>query len=519
MRSAIARVTIKIIELLGCIACFVTKVITDLESRRVFLRNQKYSREWSLLHNITWSSAGNTFANITYGGFSLITTLMLISRCIDANTRPSLIEKIFLIVGMLCFFAMGGIVLAAFDQVPWELHDNSIILGCLSFFVALVMLYDLSDPMARHVTDTTQTDNEITMPQHQSQTPPPQQQQQPQKQQKIVTVSETVPSNTTIGIQVKEPTPHHVIDEPPDAMKSSKLVKETQVQVQTQTLQSAAPSMSDDIAKNGNYHRGDTIDFVQYQHLPQAEQPVFERVLMPEKKRPTFNKVADTHKTAIVQTVHPDEYVIRGDPTTNHRRDHRTDSTMHYNQMPKYAAIQRQQTSAYPQYLDHQSSYSPPPPTRNHSTSMYKLSRDYDHNDYERPPPKHSNIKITRSEELSRYRDPAPEHYQHQHHHHQQQQQQQQRPQQQPAPMMVIRNYAQPMSMSNNRTINTTVASTSAHNLDDRRHHHSNDNSVYHRNGTRKHVDAPITQMNSRKNGCCTQSTDDEVDFPPLQVK
>lgn len=32
---------------------------------------------------------------------------LLPSRCIDANTRPSLIEKIFLIVGMLCFFAMG----------------------------------------------------------------------------------------------------------------------------------------------------------------------------------------------------------------------------------------------------------------------------------------------------------------------------------------------------------------------------------------------------------------------------
>lgn len=28
-------------------------------------------------------------------------------RCIDPNSRPSVIEKIFLIVGMLCFFAMG----------------------------------------------------------------------------------------------------------------------------------------------------------------------------------------------------------------------------------------------------------------------------------------------------------------------------------------------------------------------------------------------------------------------------
>lgn len=29
---------------LGCAACFITKIITDLEARRVFLRNQKYSR-------------------------------------------------------------------------------------------------------------------------------------------------------------------------------------------------------------------------------------------------------------------------------------------------------------------------------------------------------------------------------------------------------------------------------------------------------------------------------------------
>lgn len=55
---------------------------------------------------------------------------------------------------------IGGIVLAAFDQVPWELHDNSIILGCLSFFVALIMMYDLSDPVARLVTDMTQTDHD-----------------------------------------------------------------------------------------------------------------------------------------------------------------------------------------------------------------------------------------------------------------------------------------------------------------------------------------------------------------------
>lgn len=37
----------------------------------------------------------------------LIVIIFLLFRCIDANSRPSIIEKIFLIVGMLCFFAMG----------------------------------------------------------------------------------------------------------------------------------------------------------------------------------------------------------------------------------------------------------------------------------------------------------------------------------------------------------------------------------------------------------------------------
>lgn len=34
-------------------------------------------------------------------------TIFFLHRCIDANSRPTVIEKIFLIVGMLCFFAMG----------------------------------------------------------------------------------------------------------------------------------------------------------------------------------------------------------------------------------------------------------------------------------------------------------------------------------------------------------------------------------------------------------------------------
>lgn len=47
---------------------------------------------------------------------------------------------------------------AAIDQVPSDLHDNAIILGCLSFFVAFLFLIDLGDPMGRKRSGATQTD-------------------------------------------------------------------------------------------------------------------------------------------------------------------------------------------------------------------------------------------------------------------------------------------------------------------------------------------------------------------------
>lgn len=47
---------------------------------------------------------------------------------------------------------------AAIDQVPSELHDNAIILGCLSFFVAFLFLIDLADPLGSKRSGATQTD-------------------------------------------------------------------------------------------------------------------------------------------------------------------------------------------------------------------------------------------------------------------------------------------------------------------------------------------------------------------------
>ncbi|XP_058116988.1 uncharacterized protein LOC131288692 [Anopheles ziemanni] len=153
-----ARIVLKFVELLGCVACVITKIITDHESRRVFVRNQKLSREWSLIHNITWSSGGNAFTNIVYGGYTIVIALMLITRCVDAKSRPNLFEKIVLSLGTLLFFAAGGLVFASIDQVHPDLHDNAIILGCLSFAVAILFVIDLADPLARMTAHMTQTD-------------------------------------------------------------------------------------------------------------------------------------------------------------------------------------------------------------------------------------------------------------------------------------------------------------------------------------------------------------------------
>uniref|UniRef100_A0A182P5E2 Uncharacterized protein n=1 Tax=Anopheles epiroticus TaxID=199890 RepID=A0A182P5E2_9DIPT len=107
---------------LGCVACVITKIITDHESRRVFVRNQK------------------------------------LSRCVDAKSRPTLFEKIVLSLGSLLFFAAGGLVFASIDQVHPDLHDNAIILGCLSFLVAILFVIDLADPLARMTAHMTQTE-------------------------------------------------------------------------------------------------------------------------------------------------------------------------------------------------------------------------------------------------------------------------------------------------------------------------------------------------------------------------
>ncbi|KAL7032845.1 hypothetical protein ACKWTF_007410 [Chironomus riparius] len=155
----IARITKKVLEFLGCVACLGMKFWTDIEARRIFYTRQKYSREWSLLNSIFWNLKGDAFAWITYGSYSLVTLFFGISICIDSRQRPVYAEKIFLLIGSLMFFGVGALVFAAIDQVPDELIDNAVILGVLSFFVAFLFLIDMSEKMSSKAkTDATQTD-------------------------------------------------------------------------------------------------------------------------------------------------------------------------------------------------------------------------------------------------------------------------------------------------------------------------------------------------------------------------
>lgn len=249
MFKPFVRILLKVLELCGCIACVITKVLTDQEARRVAIRNQKYSMEWALLTNVTWSREGSAFASITYGGFTLITSLLLIARIINSKSRPSSTEKVFLTVGMLFFIAMGGLVLASLEQVPQELHDNAIILGTLSFLVALLFLIDLADPTARYTSTFAQTE-QVVHSQNSTQT-----QIHNQREFKELNIPNLRMDTTPI------PSPD-----------------------------------SEVVPPNGNYFSGEQVDVVHTKTVPKAQHPIFAKILMPEKTRPFKRQVSEPQR-------------------------------------------------------------------------------------------------------------------------------------------------------------------------------------------------------------------------------
>ncbi|XP_045475988.1 uncharacterized protein LOC123681758 isoform X1 [Harmonia axyridis] len=138
---------LKLVELVFVIACLVTKRATDVESYRLFLYLQKISREWKLLRNVTWGSFGSSFADATYGGYVIITSILFITRLIgEIPTHRRVIEYLFLGFGALFFVILGTLELFAIDDLPPDLVDNAIILGTLTLITAGLFLIDMAGP-------------------------------------------------------------------------------------------------------------------------------------------------------------------------------------------------------------------------------------------------------------------------------------------------------------------------------------------------------------------------------------
>lgn len=180
-----------------------------------------------------------------------------------------------------CSAGLGGIVLAAFDQVPSALHDNSLIVGGLSFLVGFIMLFDLYDPMARHVADTTQTDENLTAPSIETHL-------------SVSTSTDTnhINGNNNNNFNANENKNGTQRDYESNAVTNSPDTERTRNETQTKHRQ---------ISTSTSYlsYQDDNVDFVHTEQLPHAQKPVFEQVLMPEKRRSVVQRVPDPGTNAL----------------------------------------------------------------------------------------------------------------------------------------------------------------------------------------------------------------------------
>lgn len=143
------------------------------------------------------------------------------------------------------------------------------------------MLLDLADPMARLVADTTQTDDNYL---------PSQQSEINNHQLPNHTNDNHIDNNHHVQQEKMQPTVNQVNY---DIDNNIANVPRRSNKNQNETVETTSKTDVDEITRNGNYHRSDSFDFVQMQQLPHVQQPVFEQVLMPEKKRPAIQKISD----------------------------------------------------------------------------------------------------------------------------------------------------------------------------------------------------------------------------------
>ncbi|XP_015122424.1 uncharacterized protein LOC107044881 [Diachasma alloeum] len=136
------KVFIRIISVLLCIAAVVALRVTDDESRRVFHYLRNYSREWTLLNNVTWGSVGAALATVTCGGYVII-TMGLLCAAATGELHGRKTELFLLGLGVILFGVVGALSLASIESVPPDLVDNAAVLGALCLVTALVFIADL----------------------------------------------------------------------------------------------------------------------------------------------------------------------------------------------------------------------------------------------------------------------------------------------------------------------------------------------------------------------------------------
>ncbi|XP_022223938.2 uncharacterized protein LOC111075130 isoform X2 [Drosophila obscura] len=133
----------KILQLISTVAALIVKRLSDKHSERVYVSNQKQSREWRLLNSISGTKEGDDFSTLTFVGFTFISSVLLLTRIIQRNSNYDTCEIILLCFGCLFFTIEGLLILFTVEQLPEEILTFAFLLGALSFFCAALFAVDL----------------------------------------------------------------------------------------------------------------------------------------------------------------------------------------------------------------------------------------------------------------------------------------------------------------------------------------------------------------------------------------
>ncbi|XP_033252330.1 uncharacterized protein LOC117191625 [Drosophila miranda] len=128
---------------ISTVAALIVKRLSDKHSERVYVSNQKQSREWRLLNSISGTKEGDDFSTLTFVGFTFISSVLLLTRIIQRNSNYDTCEIILLCFGCLFFTIQGLLILFTVGQLPEQILTYAYSLGALSFLCAALFAVDL----------------------------------------------------------------------------------------------------------------------------------------------------------------------------------------------------------------------------------------------------------------------------------------------------------------------------------------------------------------------------------------